>query len=118
MMLLVIDWILVGAAVLGFGAGLAIGYFWDEIVAWAERVVGAILDAINYAIEVTSDAIVKLVKEGYRYYRVAEAYVMDIRTGKTRIESRREEMPENQIPEEIKEQLRNKRQLKLLQSST
>ncbi|XWK87893.1 MAG: hypothetical protein U7127_27530 [Phormidium sp.] len=117
-MLLVIDWILIGAAALGFGTGVAIGYFWDEITAWATRVVGYILDAINYAIEVTSDAVIKLVKQGYRYYKIAEVYVMDIRTGKTRIESRQEEIPQSNIPQQFLDQLRNKAALKLMQSST
>lgn len=117
-MLLVIDWIFIGAVALGVGAGVAIGYFWDEITAWATRVIGDIIDAINYAIEVTSDAIVSLVKQGYRYYKKAEVYVMDIRTGKKRIESRQQEISESEIPQEYLEQLRYKAQLKLLQSST
>ncbi|HIK09928.1 MAG TPA: hypothetical protein IGS52_06630 [Oscillatoriaceae cyanobacterium M33_DOE_052] len=118
-MLLVIDWILVGAAAaLSFGTGMLVGYFWDDIIAWANRVVGAILDAINYAIEVTSDAVVKLVKEGSRYYKEAEVYVMNIRTGKLRIESRRQEVNENQIPEEYLNQLRRKAALQLLQRPT
>lgn len=110
-----ITWTIIGLSFLG---GATVGYFWDEITAWANRVVGYIIDAVNYAIEVTSDAIVSLVKEGQRYYKLAEVYVMDIRTNKVRVESRRQEIPSPDVPQEYKEQLMRKAKLKLMQNAT
>ncbi|MGB3511055.1 MAG: hypothetical protein WBA93_17845 [Microcoleaceae cyanobacterium] len=118
-MLLIAHWVMIGAAaLLGFGGGVAVGYFWDEIKAWANRVIGYIVDAINYAIEVTSDAIVYLVREGQRYYKKVEVYVMDVDTGKTRIESRQEQIQENKIPSEHLDTLQYKANLKLMQRAT
>ncbi len=119
-MLLIANWVIaVGAALFGAAVGGTVVYFWDEIKAWANRVIGYIVDAINYAIEVTSDAIVYLVREGQRYYKQVEVYVMDIYTGKTRIESRREEINDkSQIPQETREDLQYKAKLKLMQRPT
>ncbi|MDJ0516471.1 MAG: hypothetical protein QNJ74_09525 [Trichodesmium sp. MO_231.B1] len=119
-MLLIAHWVIVaGAALLGAAVGGTVGYFWDEIKAWANRVIGYIIDAVNYAIEVTSDAIVSLVKEGQRYYKQAEVYVMDVYTGKTRIESRQELINnKSDIPQEILEKLQHKAQYKLMERPT
>jgi hypothetical protein len=117
-MLFVIDWIIVGASFLvGAATGVTIAYFWDEITAWANRVVGYIIDAINYAIEVISDIIVSLKKEGNKYYREAKAYVMNAFTGEVRMESRRQQISESEIPNEYLEQLQRKRELLLMKRS-
>lgn len=118
-MLLIAHWVIVaGAALLGFSAGAAVGYFWDEIKAWANRVIGYIVDAINDAIEVTADAITYLVNEAERYYKKVEVYVMDIYTGEPRIESRQEPISKSEIPEEILEKLQQKAKYKLMQTAT
>lgn len=59
-----------GIVIVGsFFTGVAVAVFWDEIKEWATRMLGYILDAINAALEVTSDAVVYLVKEGTRVYK-------------------------------------------------
>lgn len=107
-------------AILGGLAGFGLGYFWDEIKAWATRVIKKILDGINYAIEVTSKAIVYLVQEGLRYYKRVEIYVRNIRTGNTRLLSERQEISESEIPDEILDELTYKahKKLKLMESNT
>lgn len=82
-MLLIIDWIIICAA--AFSAGATVGYFWDEITQWATRAIGYILDRINRAIQVTSDAIVYLVKEGRRYYKKVEVYARNIYNESTQL---------------------------------
>ena len=52
-----ITWTIIG---LSFFSGAAVGYFWDDITAWFTRVIESLLDLINRAVEVTSDAIVYL----------------------------------------------------------
>lgn len=101
-----------------FLAGAAVGYFWDEIKAWTERAVKAILDAINYAIEVTSRAIIYLVKQGGRYYKRAEVYVRNIYSKSTRLDSRQEEIAEEDIPAELLEELEYKEKIELARQST
>ena len=110
-----ITWTIIG---LSFFGGSAVGYFWDEITAWANHVVGYIIDTVNHAIEVTSDAIVYLVREGQRYYKLVEVYVMNVRTDEVRIESRKEEISKDQVPQEQDEQLKRKQKLKLMQYET
>ncbi|MDJ0615167.1 MAG: hypothetical protein QNJ63_00110 [Calothrix sp. MO_192.B10] len=108
-----ISWIIIGLF-----AGFAVGVFWDEIKAWATRVLGYILDAVNRAIEVTSDAIVYLVKQGTRIYKRIEVYVRNVNSGGTRIEYRQEEVSPYEIPDDIQAQLERKQKLKLIQQST
>jgi len=90
--------------------------FWDEIKAWASQVLGRILDAINDAIEVASDGIVYLVKEGTRIYKRIEVFVRNVRSGGTRVEYRQEEISKYDIPDEILADLDKKQKLKLMQS--
>jgi len=101
-----------------FFAGAAVGYFWDEIQEWASQMLGYILDAVNTAIEVTSDAIVYLVKEGSRIYQTMEVFVRNVRTGSTRLESRKQEIPRSKVPDDINAQLEAKMKLKLMQQAT
>jgi hypothetical protein len=109
----IIVWLLAG-----FAAGAAVGYFWDEIKEWATRALGYIFDAINWAIEVTSDAITYLVKQGNRIYKRIEVYVRNVYTGATRLEFRQQEISPHELPENIKDQLNTKQKLKLMQSET
>ena len=110
-----ITWTIIG---LSFFGGAAVGYFWDDITAWFTRVIESLLDLINRAVEVTSDAIVYLVREGQRYYKLVEVYVMNVRTDEVRIESRKEEISKDQVPQEQDEQLKRKQKLKLMQYET
>ena len=96
-------------------AGAAVGYFWEEIEAWAERAVKAILDAINSAIEVTSRAIIYLLKEGRRYYKRAEVYSRNIYNKKTRLLYKQEEIADVDIPEDVLKELDEKQKLKVAQ---
>lgn len=114
-----ISWaIIIGSAFAGGAVGGTVGYFWDEIKAWATRMLGYILDGINTAIEVTSDAVVYLVKEGTRVYQTMEVYVRNIRTGRTRIESRQREISRSEVPPDLDAQLEEKMRLKLMQQPT
>ncbi|MFM6081884.1 MAG: hypothetical protein ACKPCI_25795 [Dolichospermum sp.] len=101
-----------------FIAGASVGYFWDEITEWANRMLGYILDSINRAIEVTSDAAVYLVREGSRVYKKVEVYVRNIHTLVTSIKQREEEISPYDLPDEINEQLNRKTKLKLMQQQT
>jgi membrane protease subunit (stomatin/prohibitin family) len=106
----------VAGAVLG---GLLIT-FWDEIKQWAEQVLGYILDAINTAIEVTSDAFVFLIEKGTRYYKRVEVFVRNVHTNMTRSKVEEEEVSEYDLPDKVKEQLnaRTDKKLKLMQRPT
>lgn len=112
----IIGWVIV-AAVSAIVGG-AVVYFWDDIKAWATRMIGYILDGIRKAIEVTSDAIVYLSKQGYRYYKRVEVYVRNVYSSVTRLEYREEEVTEESIPDEMRDQLESKARLKLMQRST
>ncbi|OIP72376.1 MAG: hypothetical protein AUK43_03955 [Oscillatoriales cyanobacterium CG2_30_40_61] len=114
-MLFVIDWIFIAAAAL---VGVGVGYFWDEIVAWANRVIGYLLAGINRAIEVTSDAIVYLVREGKRYYQKVEIFARNIYTKVTHLFSDQKEIHQSDIPEDLKEQLERKTKYELGRAST
>jgi hypothetical protein len=80
-----------------FFAGAAVGYFWDEITEWANRMLGYILDSINIAIEVTSDATVYLVKQGARFYKRIEVYVRNRNSGVTTLKYKEEEVGQQRV---------------------
>jgi hypothetical protein len=109
-----ISWaiIIVGSAV----AGAAIGYFWDEIKEWATRMLGYILDSINRAIELTSDATVYLVKQGARFYKRIEVYVRNSYSNLTTLKYKEEEVAE--VPAEIEAQFKTKNKVKIMQEAT
>lgn len=111
-----ITWAIITVA--AFSAGAAVGYFWDEIKEWASRMLGYILDAINYAIEVTSDALVYIVKEGTRIYKEIEVFSRNIYTGATTRHVKREEISPNQVPSEMEELLNERMKVKILQQQT
>lgn len=113
-----IDPITLSLVVGSFLAGAAVGYFWDDIVAWARRAIGYILDRINDAIEVTSKAIVYLVKQGRRTYKRVEVYARNIYSKANKLYSEQQEIPPSEIPEEIDEELDRKLKIKVAQQST
>jgi hypothetical protein len=113
-----IDPITWGIIIGSFFAGATVGYFWDEIKEWASRMLGYILDAINYAIEVTSDAVVYIVKEGTRIYREIEVFSRNIYTGATTRHVKRQETTRDQIPSDMNNQLDEKMRIKLIQQQT
>ncbi|MBD2184762.1 hypothetical protein H6S82_09380 [Planktothrix sp. FACHB-1355] len=101
-----------------FLAGATVGYFWDELRAWATRVIGYLLARINRAIEVTSDAIVYLVREGKRYYKKVEMFSRNIYTKVTSLLSDKKEIYQGDIPEDLNKQLEYKSKLELGRAST
>jgi hypothetical protein len=110
-----ITWvIIIGSALAGF----TVGYLWDEIQEWASRMLGYILDAINYAIEVTSDALVYIVKEGTRIYKEIEVFSRNIYTGATTRHVKREEISPNQVPSKMEELLNERMKVKILEQQT
>ncbi len=100
-----ISWIIIGTLVV---VGIAVGLFWDEIKAWATKVAGYILDAVNSAIEVATPVIISLVKKGNYYYRRAEAYIYNIYDEDFRRLYREEEIALNEIPPELLAELDKK----------
>ncbi len=111
-----ISWVLIGLLV--FDAGVIVAAFWDEIKAWASRMLGYILDAINWAVEVTSKAAVYLVKQGTRIYKRVEVYVRNIYSRRTRLDYRQEETSPYDVPDDINEELDRKMKIKLMEQST
>ena len=115
-----ITWIVVIGGT--FLLGAAVGYFWDNIKTWLTRVTKNLLDAIDKAIDVLSDAMVFLVREGKRFYKRVEIYVrnkINKSTGKNRgILYEQEEIAEFDIPEDLKEQLDKQEKLQILRGST
>ena len=108
-----ISWaIIIGSAL----AGVTVGYFWDEIQEWASRMLGYILDSINRAIELTSDATVYLVKQGARFYKRIEVYVRNRNSGATTLKYREEEVAE--VPAEVEDQFRRNDKIKVMQQAT
>jgi hypothetical protein len=110
-----ITWaIIIGGALAGF----TVDNFWDEIKEWASRMLGYILDVINHDVEVTSDALVYIVKEGTRIYKEIEVFSRNIYTGATTRHVKREEISPNQVPPDIEEQLEAKRKVQIMQQQT
>ena len=112
-----ITWAIIGFAAGAF-TGATVGYFWDEIKEWASRMLGYILDAINYAVEVASDALVYIVKEGTRIYKEIEVFSRNIYTGATTRHVKREEIPPNQVPSDMNKQLEERMRLELMRRKT
>lgn len=92
--------------------GLVVG-FWDTIKQWAENILAFVIAAIRTAIEVISDALIFIVKIGDRYYKKFQAFVKNIETNKYESRIVKEEIPESEIPDEIKEQLQMREQIKV-----
>jgi hypothetical protein len=112
----IFGWIIIGA-IAGI-ASIAAVAFLDEITEWASRMLDYILDGINKAIEVTSDAIVSVVKEGSKFYRDVMIYVSNTGTGQTRIERSTQEINPSEIPSEIIEALQEKTRIQIGQQKT
>ena len=112
-----VEWIIlakvVGSVLAGAAAGATVAVFWDEIKAWASRALGYILDAINWALEVTSDAITSLMRRGTRYYVRTEVYARNISSGNYRNVYKEKEVPGVDVPDEFKQQIKNKTDGKL-----
>ncbi|MBN3909577.1 MAG: hypothetical protein HWQ35_24480 [Nostoc sp. NMS1] len=88
-----------------FVAGYAVGYFWDEIKVWATRILGYIIDGLNRAIEVASNATVFLVKKGTRVYKKIEVIVRNFATGKYFKRYQDEEISPYDVPENAMSEL-------------
>ena len=108
-----IGWLLLAAV-----ASFAVGYFWDELKAWASRVINYILEAINWAIEIASNAFVYLVKQGYRFYKRVEVYIRNRRSGNTTVRYQEAEVSEYEIPEEARTQLNYRSKLAVYQQQS
>jgi hypothetical protein len=110
--------------IVGFLVGVAVGhYFWTRIEEWANRVLGSILDDINTAFQVASNALVSLVKEGTSgFVRRMVVYIRDIRdavNNNTRVRYAEERISSSQIPAEFRDQLdERENELPLLQLQT
>ncbi|WP_414585779.1 hypothetical protein [Scytonema sp. PCC 10023] len=107
--------------ILIFAAGVAVGRFWKELQAWADRVLNEFLAFTDKLIDVSADALVDMAKEGTRYaVKGITAWVQNIfNDDEVRRFYKEERIPMSQVPDEIKAQLqeRVKTQLMKLQSS-
>jgi hypothetical protein len=92
--------------------------FGNAIKNWANSVVDKILGRIDKAIEVASDAIVYLIKENNRYYKEVKVYMMNIGSREVRFEIQKEVIQLSEIPEDIRKQLEERCELKLMQMKT
>ncbi len=105
-----------------FLLGAAVGHFWDHIKAWLTRVTKNLLDSIDKAIQVVSDAMVFLVKKGPRFYKRVEILVRNISSeivGKNKgILYEQKEIPEFDIPEDMKEPLYELGKIQILRGTT
>ncbi|MBF2014609.1 MAG: hypothetical protein HC836_48790 [Richelia sp. RM2_1_2] len=101
----------------GAAASAAVASFWKDIKAWAAQAIGYIIDTIDWAVEVTSDAYAYVVKEGTRIYKRSEVFVRNLITGATRTQYRREEISRYDIPDEAREDLDRKGKLLAAQYS-
>lgn len=104
-----IEW----AIVISFVMGATMAVFWDKIKAWASKVWHLIVDVINTAIEVVSNVLVYLVKEAGRFYKQVKVFIMN-KSGKVRVEVRRQELSCFEIPNDILQELERKRELLLM----
>lgn len=111
-----ISWALIIAG--AFGAGVAFGYFWDDITAWASRMLNRILNAINRAVEVVSNALVYLVKRGTRIYKRVEVFVRNVFNNRNYIRNQEEEIYRDDIPQEILADLDRKQKVRLMEQKT
>jgi hypothetical protein len=98
-----ISWVIIG--LLAFDTGLIIGAFWDEIKAWFDRMLGYILDGINWAVEQASNAIAYLVKQGTRVYKKIEVVIRNVVTGKYFKRFKEEEISPYDVPQKTMSQL-------------
>ncbi|PSB56470.1 hypothetical protein [Chamaesiphon polymorphus] len=96
--------------------GATVTAFWDDIKSWFVSAIKSILDSINRAVEITSDATTYLLKEGGRFYKRVEVYVRNINTEKTVVKYQVEEV--SSVPKEIEDQFKNKTKLKISTYST
>jgi hypothetical protein len=96
-------WIIAG--LVGAAIGGAVVYFWDDLKEWANRMLGYILDAIDWALQKASDAITYIVTRAGRYYREIRVWIKNRRTGKVVVESRTEQVDRDEIPVDIQRQL-------------
>lgn len=106
------------AVLIGVVAGGLLITFWDEIKAWADRVLGSILDSIDRTVEVVSDGVVYLIKKGYEYYKEIEIFLKNRRTGQYEEVRQRVQIPSSQMPPEVKKQLDEREKLESLRLAT
>lgn len=101
----------------GFLFGVAVGhFFWKQIKEWASLVLNPILDSINKVVEVWSDAVVYLIKEGTgRVVKRMEVGTQNIFTDEVKTKYVEEKVSNSEIPDEIKDQLQKNAKLKLMQ---
>jgi hypothetical protein len=92
--------------------------FGNAIKDWANSVVDKILGRIDKVIDVASDAIVYLIKEGDSYYKEIKVFIMNIGSLQVRCEYKKEIIQYSDIPEDIRKQLEERRELKLMQMKT
>ncbi|MGB6301367.1 MAG: hypothetical protein WBF90_35020 [Rivularia sp. (in: cyanobacteria)] len=110
--------------VLPFITGAVVGgfviHFWDKIKQWAENLLGYVIAGIDTALEVISDALIYIVKQGARYYKRFQVYKQNIKTKRMESYIEQKEILSDDIPDELKEQLdeRVDNKLKIMQHTT
>jgi len=97
-------WIIAG--LIGAAIGGAVVYFWDDLKEWANRMLGYILDAIDWALQKASDAITYIVRKVGAFFRQVKVWIKDRRTGTVKVVTKTEQITNtSDIPYEIRQQL-------------
>lgn len=80
----------------------AVQSFIDSLKAFAARIIGRIIDGINWAFEKVSEAIVSLLREDGIFYKIVRVYIKNTRTGDVEVESSRTKISKSDVPNDIK----------------
>lgn len=95
-----------------FGAA-TLAYFWDEIKEWAVSAIRSIINGIDQAINVVSDGTAYLSRQAGKIYKRVEVYSLNTYSQVTKQHIRELLVPEDDVPEEVREQLKRNQKLKV-----
>ncbi|MDJ0726992.1 MAG: hypothetical protein QNJ38_17970 [Prochloraceae cyanobacterium] len=105
-----IPWIIVAAV-----AGLILGTaFAERIREWAINVAANIFEAIDKTVQIVSDGIVSIIKQGTTYYKQMKVYVKERKKPKDEysVKEVTRKIDPSEIPQDIKEDMKRKEEKK------
>jgi acylphosphatase/transcriptional regulator with XRE-family HTH domain len=88
--------------------------FWNSIKEWATHIARSLLNGIDWLVEVLSDGIVSLIKEGSKYYKEIVFYSLNIMTRDISRRMFKEEIKKYEIPQNIREKINNDKEIRML----
>ncbi len=109
---------IIGWIILGFITGAAVSHFWKEIQQWATLTLSRLLDGLNKAIEVTSKAVVYLIKQGAYIYKMVQVHSQNIQNNQITKYQPMEVVPPQEVPDDIMKELNQKTQLRVMEQAT